>query len=311
MNVEEFFRKDQDKKNIPQKVINHTMIVDFSNILHASFHSAGKQSNKEQHTAMWRYFIFNSLLSIKNKFKPDEIVLALDHSSWRVKFFEYYKAKRKMARATGTAKEEAEEFFKVADTFAEDLKCLPYKQVHVHGAEGDDIIGILATHLTSVRKKITIVSVDHDLQQMQKYKNVQNYDPIKKHLTVCESPHTFLQDHFLIGDSGDGIPNILSPDNIFLSDNRQFSITKKIREEVNEKGLLKYCKENSLEKNYIRNRKLIELSDQTIPKQVWSDVVYEYTNYDLTGKQTYMHIAGVFDKYNIRFLKDKVPQFMF
>jgi 5'-3' exonuclease len=310
VNAEQFFEKAQaTATGTEYKRVKHTMLIDFSNILYSSYFTSNRNAKQDDRLALWRYFIFNMLMSIKAKFQPDEIVLALDNKSWRTAAFEYYKAKRKLLRKERV--DDTEAFFDAARSFVEDLKCLPYKQVSFKGAEGDDVIAVLASHLTHVRDKITVVSVDKDLQQLQKFKNVQNYCPIKKIITKCDNPHEFLYDHIIQGDSGDGIPNLLAPDNIFLSEARQPRITKKKRQEMAELGMEEYCKKYDLVANYKRNRRLIELSEICIPKKVWEGVVYEYNNYELDFTNSFTKILGVFDKYNIRYLRDKVPQFMF
>ena len=57
---------------------------------------------------------------------------------------------------------------------------------------------------------------------LQKYSNVFQFSPLTKKHIVCEEPDTFLVEHIIKGDASDGIPNILSDDDVFLmQDKRQ------------------------------------------------------------------------------------------
>jgi len=43
----------------------------------------------------------------------------------------------------------------------------------------------------------------------------------------CSDPSGYLLEHIIKGDRGDGIPNILSPSDVFVTGGRQKPITKK------------------------------------------------------------------------------------
>jgi hypothetical protein len=104
---------------------------------------------------------------------------------------------------------------------------MPYKVISVENCESDDIIATL-TKKYHTNEKILIVSSDGDFQQLQKYENVQQYSPIHKKLLKCENADEYLFEHIIKGDASDGIPNILSRDDIFLDkDHRQASVTSK------------------------------------------------------------------------------------
>lgn len=296
------------------KIIKKTTLIDFSNILYSTFYGSVGAKNvlDEEKVAMWRYFIFNTLLKIKRVTKADEIVLCMDDSSkkyWRREVFPYYKAKRSIDRAKSTI--DYDKFFESVDIFVDDLKNIPFKQVKVPGAEGDDCIAILCEYLTSNREQITVVSVDKDLQQLQRYSNVVCYNPVTDQFVKCEDTHTFLMMHIIKGDSGDGVPNILSEDNIFMQDGkRQKSITQKKLDEMLDIGLEEWLIRNQLVDNYERNRTMVELSSEIIPKSIKHDIIYSYNNYEKPSGNLYMNVAGLMDKYNIRGLKDRIGDFL-
>ena len=72
----------------------------------------------------------------------------------------------------------------------------------------------------------------------------------------------YLQNHIIRGDKGDGVPNILSEDNVFVEGFRQKPMSQKkvdaIIEDL-EEGELLYAA--SWYRNYCRNKKLIDLTE--------------------------------------------------
>jgi 5'-3' exonuclease len=313
MNVEELFADKNPKSAKSKKQKNNIMLIDFSGLLHSSFHSSNVRfdkslENNSQKYQMWRYILLKQILSVKEKFKPDEIVLAIDDSSWRKKEFKYYKANRVLAREKQTDFD-AEEFYQVADQFISELsQAFPYKVIKVKGAEGDDVIGVLASHLGKQNINCTIVSRDKDFKQLLKYSSVKFYDPIDKKIKEENDPIGFLLEHIAIGDSSDGIPNILSDDNTFVdSSKRQKRMTKKVKEEINDLGIEQYCIKHGIIDNYERNKKLIDLSET--PDNIAQEILYEYNTQE--PKSNFMEMAAFMKRHNIKSLNDKINSFLF
>ena len=100
-------------------------------------------------------------------------------------------------------------------------------------AEADDIIGVLVKKHHD--QKILILSGDKDFIQLHN-KNVQQYSPVlSKFIGKDENPSIYIKEHILKGDRSDGIPNVLSDDNVFIEGRRQRPLTKKkIESWVNE-----------------------------------------------------------------------------
>jgi UDP-N-acetylglucosamine transferase subunit ALG13 len=294
------------------KEVNDIMIIDFSGILHSTYHVQVRFDNtlndEFQKFAMWRYLILNSVLTVKEKFKPQEIVLALDSSSWRKKAFKYYKAQRVLDREK-QSDFNFEEFLEVSNSFIEEItETMPYKVIKVDGAEGDDIIGILAHHLKN--KRVTIVSRDKDFKQLLKNQNIKMFDPIDKVIKQVECPYNFLIEQIVRGDKADGIPNILSEDNIFVTTGkRQKSITKGIMESVYDLGLEEFAIRNNVIDKFERNKKLIELTKEHIPEDIWDNVIYQYNNQAPVGN--YIKIVQFLRKHKIRSLVEKANQFLY
>ena len=105
----------------------------------------------------------------------------------------------------------------------------PYKVIQVEHAEADDVIGTIChAHGQQLGgDPILILSGDKDFQQLQEYANIEQYSPILKKFIKCNDPQGYLLEHILKGDRGDGVPNILSPGDVFVSGGRQKPMSKK------------------------------------------------------------------------------------
>ena len=53
------------------------------------------------------------------------------------------------------------------------------------------------------------------------------WSPVTKQYVNGYDPEIYLKEHILRGDSGDGVPNVLSPDNTFVDGLRQRPLSKK------------------------------------------------------------------------------------
>ena len=99
-------------------------------------------------------------------------------------------------------------------------------------------------------------------------------------------PEAQLKQMIIRGDSGDGVPNILSPDDVFVSGGRQKPIMEKklinwINQEPND-----FCDENML-RNYRRNEMLIDLTK--IPKNIQQKILDEYESSETSTKQHFLN----------------------
>jgi hypothetical protein len=107
-----------------------------------------------------------------------------------------------------------------------------------------------------------IISADHDFTQLLKFPNVKQYDPIKKKYILNSDPHSFLREHIIRGDAGDGIPNVLSSDDTLVTGKRQTPITSKKFEFM----MSADPDDSEVMRNFSRNELLIDLSK--IPNDV-------------------------------------------
>jgi 5'-3' exonuclease len=212
---------------------------------------------------MVRHMILNSLRMYNLKYRKEygTMVLACDGGSWRKEIFPQYKASRKTSRdASGL---DWNEFFRILSVVRDEVKeHLPYKVVHIQNIEADDIIGTLTeNHWYLERGPVMIISADKDFIQLQRYPNVRQFSPMTKAFVKENKPFKYLYEHIMRGDSGDGIPNVLSPDNTFVDKIRQKPIsTKKIEQWIASYDNLDKVMDEATYRNFQRNQALIDLN---------------------------------------------------
>ena len=213
---------------------------------------------------MVRHMILNSLRMYNLKYRKEygTMVLACDGGSWRKQIYPQYKANRKTSRdASGL---DWQEFFRILGMVRDEVKeHLPYKVVHIQGIEADDVIGALTekTQNFGENEPVMIISADKDFIQLQQYSNVRQFSPMTKAFVKEKDATQYLFEHIIRGDSGDGIPNVLSPDNTFVDKIRQKPISaKKIEQWGASRNALDKVMDESTYRNFQRNQALIDLS---------------------------------------------------
>lgn len=211
-----------------------------------------------------RHIILNLLRQYNVMFREQygDMVICCEGRSWRKNFFPHYKAARKKGRETSSV--DWDEVYRIMNLVTEELvDHTHYKVVRVENAEADDIIGVLTEQTQDFGKHepVMILSADKDFIQLHKYDNVKQYSPMQKKYVKDDNPRTYLLHHIIKGDSSDGIPNILSADDTFVTDARQSPARSKfIQEFVDYIDRLDDYSDREVVRNYQRNRKLIDLS---------------------------------------------------
>lgn len=255
-----------------------SIILDYSGIAVASIFA--QQINKEDlNESFLRHLVLNSIRMYNMKFKSDygQMYIACDHSSWRKGVFEYYKANRKVARDQSSL-DWSMLFDHLGKIRIELDQYSPYHVIHCEGAEADDIIATLVERTQDFGKgePVMIVSSDKDFLQLQKYNNVNQFSSILKKPLIEKNPKRYLFEHIVRGDSGDGVPNIFSDDDTFVTEGkRQTPVSKKKMESLYEgfvSGTMQFEKVEH-ERNFHRNQKMVDLSK--IPDNVISRIVQE------------------------------------
>ena len=221
---------------------------------------------------MVRHMILNSIRMYRQQFHNDygEVVLTYDSKHyWRRDYFPNYKAGRKKGREND--KKDWDAIFNCLNKIkAEFRENLPYKYLEVYGAEADDIIATLCKNYS---EKIMIVSGDKDFIQLQKYPNVQQYSPILKKYVNGHNPDTYIKEHILKGDTSDGVPNVLSPDNTFVDGLRQRPLGRKKIETLLDMHIDDL--QDEVKRNYQRNNTLINLDN--VPDNLEKEIMVDFS----------------------------------
>lgn len=222
-----------------------------------------------------RHLVLNSLRSYIKQFKSKygHVVICCDSKKyWRRDVFPFYKSNRKKSRDASDL--DWGVIFECLNKIRDELKLyFPYRVLEVEGAEADDIIAVLTARY-SASEDVLILSSDKDFVQLQKYKNVQQYSPILKRFIRTEDPHMFIKEHIIKGDQGDGIPNFLSPDNTFVTGERQKVINKKRLTEWINSSPEDFCTTDLMQRGYKRNQMLVDLD--YVPETLKQKIVEAY-----------------------------------
>lgn len=266
-----------------------------------------------------RHVVLSTLKSYKKKYGGEygDLVLACDgRKYWRREAFSYYKAARKKSRDASDL-----DWGLIFDTLNEmriDIaENFPYKVIHVDRAEGDDVIATLVSYLQDNElvkqgiveepQKVLILSSDKDFRQLQIYENVRQWSPMQK--KYLNASHKEIADykieHIVKGDAGDGVPNILSEDDIFMRDgDRQKPVSKKRLLEFFEKGQ-DACRNEQERRNWNRNAMLV--SFDYIPKDVKQAIMDSYLNTTVNNDK--MKIMNYLMENRCRLLLDEIEDF--
>jgi hypothetical protein len=223
--------------------------------------------------------VLNSLRGHNKRFRDEygEMVIACDSGNvWRREVFPNYKAGRKTTREKSG--HDWTTIFEIMSNIKNELKeHMPYRLIEIDTAEADDIIAALVKKY--INQKILILSGDKDFIQLHRNQltpsnnHVKQYNPVlNKFVGKGETPSIYIKEHILKGDRSDGIPNVLSDDDVFVEGRRQRPLTKKKIASWLDEMVMSFTEEE--QKNYDRNRKLIDLS--LIPPELEAKIYNEF-----------------------------------
>jgi len=262
------------------------IMVDLNQVLISNLMQHLKQISKshEMNEDLIRHMSINTIRSNVRQFKskyPNVILCCDSKKYWRREFFPFYKSQRKHDREASGLDWHLifDTLNKIRDEFKESF---PYKVLDVEGAEADDIIAVLTARLSS-SSNILILSSDKDFGQLQKYPNVTQYSPILKRFIKIDNPTTFIREHILKGDRGDGIPNFLSPDNTFAAGERQKVINSKRLQEWISQDAETFCTTDIMLRGYKRNQTLVDFD--YIPGDIQTSIVAAFENTKVATKE--------------------------
>ena len=262
------------------------IVVDYNQTAISSLMvNLGGRRDVEVNVPLVRHMIINALRSYRKKFGPEfgEMVIACDNRHyWRRQYFPNYKANRKKSRADSGF--DWNSIFEALHLVRAELaEHFPYAVIDVDGAEADDVIAVLAEYSQTMNtdglipsaEPFLVLSGDHDFNQLQKWSNVKQYAPVqKKFIKLTETPEAVLMEHIIMGDKGDGVPNILSGDDTFVNGDRQRPIRKDALALWKTQKPEDFINNDEMWRNFQRNRELVDLS--RIPEEIKESIIDNY-----------------------------------
>lgn len=295
------------------------ILVDYSQVALGAILSFKRElaGSDEQVKNLIRHVILSTLKTHKKKYRAEygEFVLCCDgRNYWRKEVFPYYKSNRKKARDASDLN-----WSLIFDTMAEVRDAIatefPWRVIHIDRAEGDDVIAVMTRWcqtnqlitqgLVEESQKILIVSSDGDFKQLHVHPGVRQWAPAQKKFVTATKTQiaAYLIEHIVKGDSGDGIPNILSPDNSLADGIRQKSITQARLGAFIERGY-EECKTEDERRNWSRNKTLVNFD--SIPADITDSIIASYIEPNVGTKSTAMNYLI---KHRCRLLLDEIDEF--
>lgn len=281
--------------------------VSLSNIL--SFQSDLKKGSEAEVINLIRHVTLSTLKSYKKKYGATygNLVICCDgRKYWRRDFFQYYKASRKKHRDASDLNWQL--IFDTLSQIREEIKeNFPYKVIHFEETEADDIIAAMAFYTQDLGKNepVLIISSDKDFKQLHRFDNIKQWSPMQKKMVISKHAEIKMQmiEHIVKGDTGDGIPNILSKDDVFVSGERQKPVSAKRLEEFFDKGF-DACRTDEERRNWHRNSTLVDFS--YIPENITKKIQEEY---EIKPKGDKMAIMNYLIEHKCRLLLDELEEF--
>jgi hypothetical protein len=263
--------------HLPQRNQKIMILIDYNQIALSNIfmQKLGEES-------LIRHMILNSIRMYNKKYRAEygQMVICCDgFNTWRKQYYPEYKASRKKNRDNSDM--DWVEIFRVLHMVRDEIKeNLPYKVVHQDGVEADDIIATLVerTQEFGMDEPVMIISSDKDFIQLQKYRNVKQFSPIQKKMVTDDNPRTYLFNHIMRGDDGDGIPNVLSDDDTFINEDKSQTPLwqKKIDSWLEQSDNLREIMDETTYRNYQRNKTLIDLDE--IPDTIKENIINTFDN---------------------------------
>jgi 5'-3' exonuclease len=258
------------------------ILLDLSQTLIASLMvTLGGKLDQPIEVGLMRHITLNKIRFLNGQFrrKYGKLVIACDgRDYWRRDVFSYYKANRAVAREK--SKIDWKHVHQIIDMLKDELRSnFPYTIIEHHKAEADDIMGVLARRFGGeddpfdiASEPILIISGDNDFVQLQKYDNVSQYNSVLKKWVTTNDVDAALFQKIVTGDSGDGIPNILSDDDSIINpDKRQRPLrTTKLEEWTLNRNGGNPDWTDLMHRNFQRNQTLIDLTHT--PQYIADDI---------------------------------------
>jgi 5'-3' exonuclease len=300
------------------------ILVDYSQVALAAILTFQRElkGTESEVKNLIRHVTLSTLKSYKKKYGKEygELVICCDgRKYWRKEAFAHYKASRKKNREASDL--DWHLIFDTLNEMRQDIaKHFPWRVIHVDRAEADDVIAVMTEWvqtndlvvegLMEEPQKILILSSDKDFKQLQlapfSSGNVRQWSPMQKKYIQASKQEilNFTIEHIVKGDTGDGIPNILSKDDVFVVGDRQKPVSAKRLAEFMEKGI-DACRTDEERRNWQRNAMLVAFDN--IPADVKQSIVDTYLSNKPKGDK--MTVMNYLIENRCRLLLDELEDF--
>tara|TARA_R100000951_G_scaffold99204_2_gene89465 strand:- start:8 stop:856 length:849 start_codon:yes stop_codon:yes gene_type:complete len=278
------------------------ILLDYSSIAMSSI--MVRVDDFQEQPELVRHQIFNIIRQYNERFRGEfgEMVIAMDHTHiWRKKTFPQYKANRKKQRKA--SKHDWNAIFTMMNDVREEVETYsPYRCIRIESCEADDVIATIIEAKNDPSPTV-IVSPDKDFVQLQKFPNVKQFSNIqKKWVEPDVDPVTDLEVKVLKGDMGDGIPNVMSDDNVLVEENARQTPLRKAKMDM-----LMADPEalgTTIARRIIRNRDMIDLS--RVPQDLKSEILEAF---NLPAKGSINSLMSLFTKHQMKLLIESLQDF--
>jgi len=281
------------------------ILSDFSAITITAITGAAFREKTKMDESLIRHIIMNKFREINVKLSGEfgDHVILCDHRSWRKDYFKFYKANRGKSREESAV--DWDMIFRIMDemrdVFAEHF---PFYVIKKEGCEADDLIAAFAKYIP---EPVCIVSKDGDFNQLHSDR-VHQWEFSKKRFIKDPDPAMNRMLKIIRGDKGDGIPNILSDDDTFVTKGkRQTVLTEKRVLELLDHAKDEFVRApTEVKRNYDRNKTLIDL---TVPVQIAVDAIDIYKEQKETKEFTKKGVMDYLVKNKMIILMSKLNDF--
>ena len=278
------------------------ILIDFSSLIMSSIMVQIKEINGNPD--LIRHMVFNMIrrYNLEHREQFGETVLCFDSkNNWRKETFPEYKANRKKGREESDI--DWSMIFDIIGQVKDELReYSPFKCLEIERCEADDIIGTICEKQMSP-EPILIISPDRDFVQLQRYPNVRQFSNIQKKW-VEPKEGTAMDDlalKILQGDSGDGVPNVLSDDTTLTEGRKQGVLSKKkklmLLEDPQALG-------TTVARQYIRNKRMIDLT--STPDDLKASIMEQFQQ---PAKGSIMRLMTLFTKNRMNLMMESLADF--
>lgn len=283
------------------------ILIDYSGISIAPIAMGATRWDDEN---LIRHMILNTIRMYRVKYGKQygEVVIVADGGgNWRKEAYPEYKGKRKESREE--SKIDWDIAFKNIGMVLDEIRDnFPYKVIRQWGCEADDTIAEIVkwTQEFGNYEEVMIISADKDFKQLHKYDNVSQWSNTQKKAVKEPNPRLYQMEHFLTGDAGDGVPNVLSDDKVFVEGRRQTPLSAKKKAALMEDPR---ALGEEVYRNYLRNKKMIDLTEESeCPDSVKQEIINTFVSQDPSKNKSKVFNYLIAKK--CRLLLDSVGEFI-